>query len=161
MDQLQLVIDLRLASAGQFMTDNSQAPVDQAIVALTMLDRTALLARWQEAFGNHPPPSLSRSFMVKALAYDLQCGVYGGLSARSERTLKVAARSSRRSAPPRALARGSRLIREWNGQLCEVEVVDQGYLWEGRTYRSLSAIARAITGARWSGPRFFGLEPTP
>ena len=55
-------------------------------------------------------------------------------------------------------ARGSRLVREWNGALHEVEVLDDGYLWRGERHRSLSAIARAITSTRWSGPRFFGIK---
>ena len=55
---------------------------------------------------------------------------------------------------------GTRLVREWQGTLHEVIVLDRGYLWKGKTYRSLSEIARSITGARWSGPRFFGLLDT-
>ena len=52
---------------------------------------------------------------------------------------------------------GTRLVREWNGRTYHVEVVADGFVWNGRTHRSLSAIAREITGAQWSGPRFFGL----
>jgi len=59
----------------------------------------------------------------------------------------------------RTLKPGARLIREWNGSSHIVEVVEDGFLWNGKRYRSLSAIARAITGTRWSGPRFFGLDP--
>ena len=58
-------------------------------------------------------------------------------------------------------SRGTRLVREWNGALHEVEVLEDGYLWRGARHRSLSAIARAITGTKWSGPRFFGLMARP
>ncbi len=97
--------------------------------------------------------------MAKAIAYDIQAKALGGLSARTIRALKAAAKPG---AAPAAATRppgpGTRLIREWNGILHEVEVLDDGYLWRGQRHRSLSAIARAITGTKWSGPRFFGLK---
>lgn len=62
------------------------------------------------------------------------------------------------AAPKPSIAAGSRLAREWNGKTHVVDVTDDGFFYAGKTYRSLSAIARAITGARWSGPRFFGLD---
>ena len=61
--------------------------------------------------------------------------------------------------PRRGLKPGTRLIREWNGKTIAVEVHEAGFLWEGQTYRSLSVIAREVTGAHWSGPRFFGIRP--
>ena len=70
------------------------------------------------------------------------------------------AATRQRCAPPASkphLAPGTRLLREWNGRTHQVDVTDDGFVWNGETYRSLSAVARAITGARWSGPRFFGL----
>lgn len=139
------------------MTAEKDKAVAVEIAALVTLDRDALLDRWHAAFGQASPPRLSRPLMVKALAYGIQVRAYGGLSPRSVRALKAAARSTAggtsSSRPP---AVGARLVREWNGTLHEVEVLADGYLWQGERHRSLSAIARAITGTRWSGPRFFG-----
>jgi len=95
---------------------------------------------------------------VKALAYDIQVKAFGGLSARTIRALKAAARPGSGPATARLPARGSRLVREWNGALHEVEVLDDGYHWRGQRFRSLSAIAQVITGTKWSGPRFFGIK---
>ena len=96
--------------------------------------------------------------MEKAIAYEIQVRAYGGLSARSIRALKAAAKQEAVPASRRPPGRGTRLVREWNGVLHEVEVQDDGYLWRGQWYRSLSAIALAITGTKWSGPRFFGIK---
>jgi hypothetical protein len=128
------------------------------IAALEELDRAALLARWRSAFGRDAPPRLSRELAVKAIAYDLQVQAFGGLSARTIRALKAAAKPGSGPTTARRPAGGSRLVREWNGALHEVEVLDDGYLWRGQRHRSLSAIARAITGTKWSGPRFFGIK---
>lgn len=128
------------------------------IAALEGLDRAALLACWRSAFGRDAPPRLSRELAVKALAYDLQVQAFGGLSARTIRALKAATKPGSGPTTARRPAHGSRLVREWNGVLHEVEVLDDGYLWRGERHRSLSAIARAITSTRWSGPRFFGIK---
>jgi len=75
--------------------------------------------------------------------------------------LRAAAKADGRSGVSKLPSRGTRLVREWNGALHEVEVLEDGYLWRGARHRSLSAIARAITGTKWSGPRFFGLVAGP
>ena len=93
--------------------------------------------------------------MTKALAHDLQVKALGGLSKRSRQALMKAARADNLSALVSSASRGSRFLREWHGEIHEVEVLEEGYLYRGTPYRSLSAIARRITGARWSGPRFF------
>ncbi len=95
--------------------------------------------------------------LEKAIAYEIQCAAFGRLSSAAKRALRAAA-SDREATPTRHVAAGARLVREWNGVVHEVDVVEDGYLWQGETYRSLTAIARAITGTKWSGPRFFGLE---
>lgn len=105
---------------------------------------------------------MSRPLLVRAVAYEMQAKVYGGLKAATERRLSLIAHgkedSDRGNCNTAAKLRpGARLVREWNGTTHTVEVVEGGYLWSGNRYRSLSAIARAITGAHWSGPRFFGL----
>lgn len=126
------------------------------VVALEQLGRAALIDRWCTAFGHAPPLHLSRPLMVKALAYEIQVEVYGGLSSRTARLLKAAARPAGGTSSTRPPAVGARLVREWNGVLHEVQVLADGYLWRGERHRSLSAIALAITGTKWSGPRFFG-----
>jgi hypothetical protein len=135
--------------------------VAQELAALAQLDRTALLERWRMAFGRDAPPRLSRPLMEKAIAYDLQVKVSGGLSASTRRALRAAAKADCRSTLSKLPSRGTRLIREWHGTLHEVEVLEDGYLWRGARHQSLSAIARAITGTKWSGPRFFGLVARP
>jgi len=139
------------------VTVGNAAGVERQIAALGALDRSALRQRWRSAFGRDAAPRLSRPLMEKAIAHDIQVKAYGGLSARTIRALKAAAKPvmSAASRPP---SRGTRLVREWNGILHEVDVVDDGFLWRGQRYRSLSAIAVAITGTKWSGPRFFGIK---
>jgi hypothetical protein len=99
--------------------------------------------------------------MEKAIAYDLQVKAFGGLPARAKRSLRAAARADGSSPLTKLPSRGTRLVREWHGTRHEVEVLEDGYLWRGARHRSLSAIAQAITGAKWSGPRFFGLVAGP
>jgi hypothetical protein len=135
--------------------------VERELEALADLDRTALLERWRTAFGRAAPPRLSRALMEKAIAYNVQVKAFGGLSARIKRSLRAAAKVDGSSTLRRLPSRGTRLVREWHGALHEVEVMEDGYLWRGARHRSLSAIARAITGTKWSGPRFFGLLAGP
>ena len=143
------------------MTASMGDRVEQEFAALAELDRTALLQRWRTAFGREAPPRLSRTLMEKAIAYDLQVKAFGGLSARIRRTLRAVAKADGRSSLSKLPSRGTRLIRAWHGTVHEIEVLEDGYLWRGERHRSLSAIARAITGTRWSGPRFFGLVARP
>ena len=96
--------------------------------------------------------------MEKAIAYEIQVKAFGGLPVRTKRALKAAVKADGKPAPPPLPGRGTRLVREWHGRLHEVEVLDDSYLYRGEGYRSLSAIARAITGTKWSGPRFFALR---
>ena len=128
--------------------------VSTAMAEIEGLDRTACQIRWQGAFGRSPPKYLSPQFMQRVMIRDIQCQVLGGVSAKTERALK---RLAAGKAPTTAAKPGSHLIREWNGRTYQVEVTSDGYTMDGKTWRSLSAIARHITGAQWSGPRFFGL----
>jgi hypothetical protein len=112
------------------------------------------LTLWGEVFGRPPPKHLSVQFLQRVLIWEVQTRALGGVSARTERALaRVAAGKS----PSSAAKPGAHLVREWNGRTYRVAVTDQGYVMDGRTWRSLSALARHITGAHWSGPRFFGL----
>ncbi|MFK7938560.1 MAG: DUF2924 domain-containing protein [Roseovarius sp.] len=111
--------------------------------------------RWREAFDHPAPKHLSLQFMKRVLIWDLQNQMLGDVTAKTERRLKQISKG--KSVP--ALAKpGSHLVREWNGRTYQVEVADGGFVMDGKTWRSLSAIARHITGARWSGPRFFGVQ---
>ncbi len=128
------------------------------------LPRAALMARWTAAYGRLPPKGLSRRLLEHAAAYHLQVKAFGGLKPVIRRRLLAAADrtpgtgvTTVSTALPKTLAPGSRLVREWRGRSHTVEVLDQGFLCDGRHYASLSEIARFITGTRWSGPRFFGL----
>ncbi|MEZ5731758.1 MAG: DUF2924 domain-containing protein [Paracoccaceae bacterium] len=122
---------------------------------ITTMDRVALLAAWSDLFGRPAPKNISQSYLRRFIAFEVQTRRAGGLPKTLVRQIQAAAsRPSRRDAEPAA---GGRLLREWNGLTHVVEVTGEGYRWNGEDHRSLSAIARAITGARWSGPRFFGL----
>lgn len=122
--------------------------------ALAALDLQDLRARWRELYG--PPPGLRSPELVRhLLAWRLQAERLGGLDPQVRRQLRQ--KSARADASPK-LAEGAIIAREWQGRRYEVRAVDGGYLYDGAAYRSLSAVARAITGARWNGPRFFGLR---
>ena len=124
------------------------------------MDRTALLDVWAEVFGTPVPKRLSSPFLRRFLAFEIQAKSSGGLPKGFAGKLEKAARQDPRATSP-ALKPGGRLIREWNGVTHVVDVVESGFIWHGERYASLSPIARAITGARWSGPRFFRLRRTP
>jgi hypothetical protein len=143
------------------MTASVTDDVARELATLGEMDRSALLQRWRMAFGRDAPPRLSRALMQKAIAYELQVEAFGGLPSRTRRALRAGAKADGRSTLTNLPGRGTRLIREWHGTVHDVEVLEDGYLWRGVRHRSLSAIARAITGTRWSGPRFFGLVAGP
>jgi hypothetical protein len=127
---------------------------------LESMDRAALLALWSATLGGEPPARLSRPFLRRILAFELQAREAGGLPAAVKRKLESLGSDkvrTRTKAAPK-LKPGGRLLREWNGVTHVVDIVEGGFLWRGQRHRSLSAIARAITGAHWSGPRFFGLQ---
>lgn len=137
------------------MVADQTLKLKRAILTIDQLDRGRCLDRWREAFDRPPPKHLSLLFMKRVLIWDLQNSMLGGLPAKTERRLKqIAAGNS----VPATAKPGSHLVREWNGRTWQVEVKDGGYVMDGKTWRSLSAIARHITGARWSGPRFFGVQ---
>ncbi len=137
---------------------SKESEVARKIADLAELDRENLIARWRAVYGAPPPRKLSRALLEKALAYEIQCAAFGGLSTATKRALRAAAASKDGSTGPRLLNPGARLIREWNGTVHEVDVSGDGYVWQDQRYRSLTAIACRITGTKWSGPRFFGLS---
>ena len=144
------------ARGERLMQRATQEEVSREIATLLALDRAGCLDRWQTAFDRPPPKHLSLAFMRQVLAHQAQVAAFGGLSAKTRRALASALKEP--ASTRRRVAAGARLVREWNGSTHEVEVLAEGFLFRGQRFRSLSAIAREITGARWSGPRFFGVE---
>ena len=137
--------------------------VFEPLPELADLPRTDLVKRWRSFYRVDPPKGITRKFLVRAVAYEMQARRHGGLKpATSRRLLKIAQggdiEREAKVKQPSGLKPGARLIREWNGVTHTVEVIESGFIWNGEAYRSLSSVARAITGARWSGPRFFGLN---
>ena len=129
---------------------------------LAALPRAQLVERWITLYRTPPPKGLGQRLLVNAIGYKMQAKRYGGLKPAVGRRLQKlcdAPTDHAQHAPgtPSRLQPGTRLVREWNGHTHVVDVVDKGFIWKGDRHRSLSAIARAITGARWSGPRFFGV----
>jgi sirohydrochlorin ferrochelatase len=119
-----------------------------------------LRARWSEMEGA-APPSVPPALLRRLTAQRLQERRLGTLPALIVRELARIASEGLGAAPPRRnveLTPGTRLLREWNGQTIAVDVLDKGFAHAGRTWRSLSEIVRHVTGAHWSGPRFFGLS---
>jgi hypothetical protein len=121
------------------------------------MDRTALIAAWEQVFAIPVPKRLSIPFLRRFIAFEVQTRQATGLPKGFVSKLGKAMREGASAKSP-ALKPGGRLIREWNGVTHIVEVCDEGFMWRGERYRSLSPIACAITGAHWSGPRFFGLS---
>lgn len=123
---------------------------------LRALSRPELKARWLEVLGAEPAPRLSTGMMVRILTCELQWKTSGQPRAAIRRRLRKVLETADVSKP--AAQNGVRLVREWHGQEHIVDVTADGYVWKGETWTSLSAIAREITGAKWSGPRFFGVK---
>jgi hypothetical protein len=125
------------------------------ITSLAAMDHAALKDEW-ERLVRQPLPRLSAQLLRLEIAYRLQEERFGGLSPVTKATLRQAAPSNTPMArKPRT---GAHIVREWNGVTHLVEVIEGGFRYKDRTFASLTAIAFEITGARWSGPRFFGLK---
>jgi hypothetical protein len=142
----------------------SEEAVLARLAALKSAPTAALKAQWRDLFGKEPPP-YNRRFLESRLAYRIQELAYGGLKRETiERLVALGeqldgGKKSRRKvrADHRPIS-GTRLVREWQGTEHTVTVRDEDFEFEGRPYKSLSAIARAITGTRWNGWVFFGLK---
>lgn len=135
----------------------------EALARLPITSRADLQAQWRRVYRTEPPARLGRELLIAAVGYRLQEAALGGLRPESQRRLRAIAEQVSRgeepalSAAPR-LKPGTRLLREWQGHTHEVLVGEAGFEWRQQHYRSLSQIARAITGTSWSGPVFFGLK---
>jgi hypothetical protein len=116
---------------------------------------------WRRLYQTSPPKRLSRDILLRGITYRLQEQAHGGLSKGTFRRLQSSTSEdlhSRRCGRPVSYKAGTRLVRDWHGQTHTVVILDDGFEWRGQRYASLSVVAREITGARWSGPRFFGLK---
>jgi Protein of unknown function (DUF2924) len=133
------------------------------IAALELLSTAQLRERWKALYGAEPPPRASRDLLMRAVAYRVQERALGGLSVSTRRLLEriagdAAERRVVRVTPTRKLHTGATLLREWGGVQHQVTVLVNGVQFRDKQYRSLSEVARIITGSRWSGPLFFGLK---
>jgi Protein of unknown function (DUF2924) len=144
--------------------------LDKEIARLRGLDVGDLRARWHTVFRRAAPPHLPRHLLFRILAYRLQADQLGELDNDSRRVLdRIGSGSAERierlvadlKRSRTELRPGTLLTREWDGHLQQVMVLAGGFTWNGKTYRSLSKVAFAMTGTRWSGPRFFGLDQPP
>lgn len=142
-----------------------RGPSAPTLADLPSLSTSELRGVWRDMVRQAPPP-LSRDLILRALAYRIQEVAQGGLSRSTQRQLRSLARKGRpgtgdgrQAVVPSAptLRPGTRLVREWHGRSHVVTITQDGFEHEGQRYRSLSQIAKRITGSHWSGPRFFGL----
>src|SRR6202047_3195132 len=147
------------------LADMDQAAIDiaKALVRLSEVTIFELRGEWRRFHRTPPPMRLSRDLLTRGIAYKLQERAYGGLSTATARKLEHAnadpqSRGAAKPVQPISLRPGTRLVREWRGVTHMVLIHADGVEWRGQRYRSLTIVARKITGARWSGPRFFGLR---
>ncbi len=137
------------------------AELTEQLIALATMSPAQLRAEWRRVYRTLPP-ALSANLLRRGIAWRIQERQYGGLAAQTARDLtRIAASPIDRGTDARLeinLRAGTRLVRSWRGATYAVAVVEDGFLFEERRYSSLTAIAREITGAAWSGPRFFGLK---
>src|SRR5208337_3940689 len=141
----------------------SAMDIAEALERLSALTIFELRGEWRRLHRAPPPMRLSRDLLMRGITYKLQERLLGGLSKSIIRQLQrldseLEVSDARKRAPLISLKPGTRLVREWHGVTHTVLVLADGVEWKGRRYRSLTVVAREITGARWSGPRFFGLR---
>lgn len=133
--------------------------LDGVLAALPAKNVAALRRSWVDLFGGDPPSCQSAAFLRHLIAWRLQEQRFGGLTADTKRRLRKLASGQGSDRPPSiALKPGTMITRTWNGAVHRVHVLDDGFAYQGKRYASLSVIARLVTGKRWSGPRFFGVE---
>jgi hypothetical protein len=151
------------AGMGRKESDGELGLAEQ-LANLDGLDGERLKQRWRNLYGTEPPLRVGRSLLRQAIGYRLQENALGGLKPSTRRLLQQVATDADAgraiTASERKLKPGAVLLREWHGNTHQVTVVEDGVRFRGQRYRSLSQVARVITGARWSGPLFFGLKST-
>ncbi len=137
--------------------------VSERLKTLPAMSKIGLSRLWEELFNKPVPERIRKELMVRILAYRIQEQAFGGLSPKTRRRLDqiAGALGKNQNAAISNMARskpGTRLIRSWQGRTHTVTIEESGYQYQGRQHRSLSEIARHITGTQWSGPLFFGLK---
>ena len=152
-------------------TPGASLPLDASVLSIVAnlegLDLNGLRRQWRTHLGGEPPAHLQRWLLMRVLAYRLHSDAFGDLDKSIRRILRsgkedgVGAPFDRRAPQTRGglgLKAGALLVREWRGRLERVVVLEEGFAWNGQTFRSLSQIAKAMTGTTWNGHRFFGLR---
>ncbi len=136
-----------------------QQKLREKLEELEASDTEALKARWRELYGADPPKGLSAKLMRRAIGFELQVRAHGPCKPAIRKELRRALSGSTGLEAKLAnqIAPGSRLIREWHGDVHVVDVVEDGVTWNQKSYASLSPVAREITGTRWNGRKFFGV----
>jgi hypothetical protein len=138
--------------------DNGQ--IAREIERISGLDLAGVRALWLATFKKEPPVALTRDLLVRQLAWRIQERAFGGHDAATLQLLNAYGRQDvDKVVMFRRLKPGTSVVREYQGVRHIVTITEGGFVWQGKTYDSLSAIAREITGSRWNGPRFFGLRP--
>ena len=145
------------------VSDKEREKLSAEIASLESLDLTQLRSQWRLLYEIEAPLHLTRDWLRRAVAYRIQENVLGGLKPATRRLLERVAEDARvrmpsKVVPTRKVGPDTILIREWGGTRHEVTVVENGVMFRGKRYRSLSQVARIITGSQWSGPLFFGLK---
>ena len=136
------------------------ASLEVRLAEIDQWDRASCLEAWTKLAGVRPAARVSTRFLRRALIFEQQSKELGGHSSAVKRSLKANAAfdGTRNATTALTLTAGTQLVREWNGRIYRVNVRPDGFEIDGQSFASLSAVAKQITGARWSGPRFFGLK---
>jgi Protein of unknown function (DUF2924) len=141
----------------------SPETISRKLASLESSPIKVLKQQWRALYGSEPPHRVSRELLTRAVAYRIQEQARGGLKPSTRRLLVRLGNDARRGRPLKfepvtAASAGTVLVRDWHGTAHEVRVLDQGVLYKRKRYRSLTEVAKLITGAHWNGPRFFGLR---
>ncbi|MEI8129340.1 MAG: DUF2924 domain-containing protein [bacterium] len=141
--------------------------IDNIIEKLKPLSRDELIKKWQEVFKSPAPEYLNKSYLIKHLIWQKQANKCGGLGIRTQKRIeklinkykktKDIKSADMKTSQPFSIQSGTKLIREFKNHKYEVIALEKGFSYNGRTYKSLSAIANEITGTRWNGKKFFGV----
>jgi hypothetical protein len=144
--------------------NDSPDDVSAQIESLQEMSVHDLRSLWEKVFGYQAPATAKSTFLRRAIAWKIQVKAYGGVKPETHKLLLRIAKDPSLAKSPKLsdavpeIKPGTRLLRSWDGTTHEVIVTPQGYLWRGQTWKSLSRLAREITGTSWSGPAFFGLK---
>ncbi len=162
-DAQERPVDDALSEIGRTGESRTPRSVGAKLQALERMDYTALRLEWRRLYRVEPPKRVAREFLMLGVGWKLQEQAYGGLRGTTRRMLAELSQTLERDGDVTRsrvtrLKPGAKLIREWHGKSHTVVVLEEGFEWRGKPWRSLSVIARTITGMHWSGPRFFGLN---